>query len=168
MAFSFIFSTVSKIANFPQETNPEFSPELSRQTFFLCCWTGSFIHDRVILAITLWKDDSYEENTPQKLIVYLTNGVKIEEISSLRNNAYVNSLIRSNKHGKVSILLWANRGLRKSVETRTIFPNEEAVFKLIFLTMHHLEAKWTMPIRDWVNALNQLHILFPRRLPNSF
>ena len=61
-----------------------------------------------------------------------------------------------------------NRGLRKSVKTRTIFPNDEAVFKLMFLTMQRLEAKWTMPIRDWTHALNQLHILFPERLPTSF
>jgi len=61
-----------------------------------------------------------------------------------------------------------NRGLRKSVKTRTIFPNDEAVFKLMFLTMQRLEAKWTMSIKDWANALNQLHILFPGRLPNSF
>lgn len=61
-----------------------------------------------------------------------------------------------------------NRGLRKSVKTRTIFPNDEAVFKVMYLTMQRLEAKWTMPIRDWANALNQLHILFPGRLPNSF
>lgn len=61
-----------------------------------------------------------------------------------------------------------NRGLRKSVKTRTIFPNDEAVFKLMFLTMHRLEAKWTLPIPHWVNALNQLHILFPNRMPNFF
>jgi putative transposase len=61
-----------------------------------------------------------------------------------------------------------NRGLRKSVKTRTIFPNDEAVFKLMYLTMQRLEAKWTIPIRDWANALNQMHILFPGRLPNSF
>jgi putative transposase len=61
-----------------------------------------------------------------------------------------------------------NRGLRKSVKTRTIFPNDEAVFKLMFVTMQRLEAQWTMPIHLWANALNQLHILFPGRLPNSF
>jgi transposase-like protein len=57
-----------------------------------------------------------------------------------------------------------NRGLCKAVKTRTIFPNDEAVFKLMFLTMQRLEAKWTMPIRDWASTLNQLEILFPRRL----
>jgi putative transposase len=60
-----------------------------------------------------------------------------------------------------------NRGLRKSVKTRTIFPNDEAVFKLMFLTMQRLESKWTMPIQSWARVLNQLLILFPRRLPTS-
>lgn len=59
-----------------------------------------------------------------------------------------------------------NRGLRKSVKMRTIFPNDEAVFKLMYLTIHHLEAKWTMPIRDRTAVLNQLQIPFPGRLPN--
>ncbi len=54
-----------------------------------------------------------------------------------------------------------NRGLRKAVKTRTIFPNDEAVFKLMFLTVQRLEAKWTMPIKDWASTLNQLKILFP-------
>jgi putative transposase len=57
-----------------------------------------------------------------------------------------------------------NRGLRKAVKTRTIFPNDEAVFKLMFLTVQRLEAKWTMPIKDWASTLNQLEILFPGRL----
>lgn len=57
-----------------------------------------------------------------------------------------------------------NRGLRKSVKTRTIFPNDDAVFKLMYLTMQRLEAKWTMPIKEWAATLNQLEILFPGRL----
>jgi transposase-like protein len=56
-----------------------------------------------------------------------------------------------------------NRGLRKAVKTRTIFPNDTAVFKLMFLTFERLEAKWTLPIADWANVLNQLNILFPDR-----
>ena len=45
-----------------------------------------------------------------------------------------------------------NRGLRKSVKTRTIFPNDEDVFKLMFLTMQRLEEKWTMPIQLWAKC----------------
>lgn len=56
-----------------------------------------------------------------------------------------------------------NRGLRKAVKTRTIFPNDTAVFKLLFLTIERLEAKWTMPIHNWADVLLQLNIIFPDR-----
>lgn len=57
-----------------------------------------------------------------------------------------------------------NRGLRKAVKTRTILPNDMAVYKLMYLALDRLEAKWTSPIKDWELALNQLSILFPERL----
>ena len=57
-----------------------------------------------------------------------------------------------------------NHTLRKGLKTRGVLPNEEAVFKLIYLGVKIVSRKWTMPIRDWKLALNQMAIKFEGRL----
>jgi putative transposase len=52
-----------------------------------------------------------------------------------------------------------NRQIRKIIKTKG-WPNDEAVFKLVFLALQNAQKKWTMPIREWKVALNQFYILF--------
>jgi len=65
-----------------------------------------------------------------------------------------------------------NMSLRKIIKTRASFPSDEAAFKLLYLALHNIQQKWTMPIPNWGQALNALAILFEERLPanllNSF
>ena len=58
-----------------------------------------------------------------------------------------------------------NMSLRKITKTRAAFPSEESAFKLIWLGLQNIEKKWTMPIREWRLALQQLAIIFEGRLP---
>jgi putative transposase len=58
-----------------------------------------------------------------------------------------------------------NMSLRKVTKNRGHFPNDEAMFKLIYLALKNIAKKWTMPIRDWKSALNQFSIMFQDRLP---
>jgi putative transposase len=53
-----------------------------------------------------------------------------------------------------------NRQIRKIIKTKGCFPNDDAVFKLVFLSLQNAQKKWTMPIREWKLALNQFHIFF--------
>lgn len=53
-----------------------------------------------------------------------------------------------------------NRQIRKIIKSKGCFPNDEAVFKLVFLCLQNAEKRWTMPIREWKMALNQFSILF--------
>jgi len=57
-----------------------------------------------------------------------------------------------------------NSALRKAIRLRGHFPTDDAVFKLAFLSLRKLEKKWTMPIRNWTKALQQLAIYFEGRL----
>jgi putative transposase len=57
-----------------------------------------------------------------------------------------------------------NRTLRKSLKTKSIFPNEMAAKKLIYLSLQKAAKKWTMPIRNWTLAIHQFSIRFPKRL----
>ncbi|MBL8191528.1 MAG: transposase [Acidobacteria bacterium] len=58
-----------------------------------------------------------------------------------------------------------NYSLRKILKNRTAFPNDEAVFRLIYLGLQPVSRKWTMPIPNWKAALQQLALLFEDRLP---
>jgi putative transposase len=55
--------------------------------------------------------------------------------------------------------------LRKITKTRVPFPTEEAAFKLLWLGLQNIEKKWTMPTREWKQALQQFAIIFEGRLP---
>lgn len=58
-----------------------------------------------------------------------------------------------------------NYSLRKITKTRGSFPNEEAALKLLYLGLQNISRKWTMPIKNWKQALNQLAILLEGRVP---
>jgi transposase-like protein len=53
-----------------------------------------------------------------------------------------------------------NYQLRKVTKNRSAFPTDDAIAKLLCLAIRNASKKWTMPIRDWGQALNQFAIEF--------
>jgi len=51
---------------------------------------------------------------------------------------------------------------------RSVFPNDAAIFKILYLSLKNIEKRWTMPIRNWKLALNQFAIIFAGRFPTDF
>jgi len=60
-----------------------------------------------------------------------------------------------------------NMSLRKVIKTKGSFPHDEAVFKILWLALRSISKKWTMPIRDWKNAVNCFAILHPERFAGT-
>ena len=58
-----------------------------------------------------------------------------------------------------------NYNLRRVTKNRLSFPTAEAAMKLVFMATQHFSAKWTMPIRQWSQALNYLAIKFEGWVP---
>lgn len=58
-----------------------------------------------------------------------------------------------------------NAALRKVSKNRSLFPSDEAVFKLMYLALRNISKKWTMPIPNWSGAMNQFALLFDGRVP---
>jgi transposase-like protein len=59
-----------------------------------------------------------------------------------------------------------NYQLRKVTKNRSTFPNDDAIFKILYLAIRNASEKWTMPIREWGMALNQFAIIFGKeRVP---
>lgn len=57
-----------------------------------------------------------------------------------------------------------HRQLRKVTKTTTVFPDGEALVKLLWLAQEDIARKWTLPIRNWGAIVTQLVILFPDKI----
>jgi putative transposase len=62
-----------------------------------------------------------------------------------------------------------NRQLRKVTKTRTIFPSDDALFKILYLAMMDITKKWAGKSWDWGQTMDQLCIYFGDRIqPEDF
>ena len=57
-----------------------------------------------------------------------------------------------------------NASLRKITKTRRSFPTDDSVMKILYLALHQISKKWTMPIRDWKAAVSQFMIMYSDRV----
>jgi putative transposase len=55
--------------------------------------------------------------------------------------------------------------LRKVTKKHGAFPTPDAVRKVMYLALVKASERWTMPIRDWPQALYHLSLVFPGRVP---
>ena len=58
-----------------------------------------------------------------------------------------------------------HRQVRKVTKTKSVFPNDISVLKLIYLALNNISKKWTMPINNWALTAQQLKIKFGDRMP---
>jgi len=58
-----------------------------------------------------------------------------------------------------------NAQLRKVTRKRGAFPTDDSVRKILYLAIQRASKKWTMPIRNWPEALNYFSIVFEGRVP---
>jgi transposase-like protein len=60
-----------------------------------------------------------------------------------------------------------NSVIRKFTRNRKIYPNEESALKIVYMAIHEAAKKWTMPIRNWKEALNHFAVMFEGRMPQE-
>jgi transposase-like protein len=59
-----------------------------------------------------------------------------------------------------------NYQLRKVTKNRSTFSTDDAILKILYLAVRNASKKWTMPIREWGQALNQFAVEFGKeRVP---
>ena len=44
------------------------------------------------------------------------------------------------------------------------FPSDDAVKKMVYLSLMEIEKKWTMPITNWGLIMNQFMLIFENRI----
>ncbi len=57
-----------------------------------------------------------------------------------------------------------HRYLRKVTKTKTAYPTDESLIKIVYLATVEASKKWTMPLRDWKTCVSQFAIYFGDRL----
>ena len=60
-----------------------------------------------------------------------------------------------------------NRAIRKVIKTRTLFPNEDAAKKLIYLAIMNFTASWKRATPKWAAAMPQFALLFGERFTGA-
>lgn len=60
-----------------------------------------------------------------------------------------------------------NRQLRKVTKAKTIFPTDDALFKMLYLAMMDITKKWIGKPWDWGQILEQLFIYFEGRITQA-
>jgi len=60
-----------------------------------------------------------------------------------------------------------HRQFRKVTKSKSMFPHDEALKKMLFLAYLDIAKKWTlMPVQHWAVSLSHLSIMFEKRLAN--
>jgi transposase-like protein len=73
----------------------------------------------------------------------------------IRRAIYTTNAIESN-----------NYQMRKVTKNRSTLPTDDAILKILYLAIRNASKKWTMPIKEWGQALNQFAIEFGKeRVP---
>jgi len=57
-----------------------------------------------------------------------------------------------------------HRMVRKFTKSKAIFPTDDSIRKVVYLSVKEITKKWTMPVRDWGMAYSQFAIFFADRL----
>lgn len=58
-----------------------------------------------------------------------------------------------------------NFSLRKVTRNKSSFPDDDSIYKVMYLAIKNASTRWTMSIKDWGLAVNQFAILFDGRVP---
>ena len=57
-----------------------------------------------------------------------------------------------------------NSVIRKAIKKRKLFPSDDSAKKVVYLAIKDASKKWTMPIRNWRQAMSRFMIEFEERL----
>ena len=110
---------------------------------------------------------------------------RLEEVTRFWNEKYPGSMNRWNDHWDVISPMFKfsqtvreviyttnaieslNSGYRRLNRGRSVFPNDTALLKAMYLATWELTKKWTLPVRNWGAVRSELGIMYSGRLSES-
>ena len=60
-----------------------------------------------------------------------------------------------------------HRQFRKVTKSKSLFPNDEALTKILYLAYRDIAKKWTTALQNWAFVVSQLSIFFKERLEGN-
>jgi putative transposase len=106
-------------------------------------------------------EESWSEECPLAVSVWERNWNRISTMyqftPEIRRLIYTTNPIES-----------FHRQLRKVSKNRSIFPDDYALLRLLYLATEQITNKWSKPIREWQKILDQLAIHFEERIRPYF
>lgn len=63
-----------------------------------------------------------------------------------------------------NIIEGLNRQYRKVTKTKSVFPSDISLEKMLYLVSRNVTKKWTQRYRGWDQVLSQLTVLYAERL----
>ena len=73
-------------------------------------------------------------------------------------------MLSRNRYSTTKIIEGLNRQYRKVTKTKSVFPSDVALEKMLYLASGNVIKKWTQRYHGWDQVLNQLIILYGERL----
>ena len=120
---------------------------------------GAKTLDEAELALTSFSE-KWDESYPSISKSWLTHWENITPFfaypTEIRRAVYTTNAIES-----------VNMSLRKVIKSKRVFPSDEAALKQLYLALKNISKKWTMPIRNWGDAMNRFMIMFGDRLKGA-
>ena len=118
----------------------------------------------------------YQANTPEEALAALVAfenspmGKRYPYVAQSWRSAWAQVIPFFNFPRSIRKLLYTtnsiealNRGVRKVIKTRTMFPHEESAKKLIYLALQRIMEKWKLPVRAWSEAMPVFAAMYGER-----
>ena len=117
---------------------------------------GSSTAEQAELALTEFADkwdNKYPSISRSWLERWENVSVFLEYPEEIRRVIYTTNAIES-----------LNMTVRKVLKNKRFFPSDDVAFKQLFLAIRNISKRWTMPVRNWGEAMNRFMIEFGERL----
>lgn len=115
------------------------------------------INEEAALSALADFDDKWGRKYPYAVKVWSDNwnGVKtmFNYSPEIRKVIYTNNAIEG-----------FNNGMKRITKTKSSFPSDDALFKMIYLISQDITRKWSMPLQDWGLIFGQFMIHFKQRI----
>ena len=101
--------------------------------------------------------EKWAEDYPLAVRVWVDNFEHVERLfelpSAIRRMVYTTNMVEG-----------LHSAMRKVTRGKAAFPNDDAVFKALYLRVMDVSKKWTLPVPNWSVILGQIDVLFPALL----
>ncbi len=126
--------------------------------------TISRITDKILPLVKEWQEHPLEEVYAVIFMDAIHYHVRREERIVKRA---VSIVIGIDMAGTKDVLGF-HRQLRKVTKSKSVFPSDDSLLKILYLVMMDITKKWTRHRKDWGRIYSQLEIYFEERLEGRY